>query len=293
MKALNRSFADYLLEVQSKLQWSDSNMADHLHVTGKDWEKISEGSKEPSLVELSAFAESLELDMERLFEQSLDLNLLCRRLNDGKDSLPERYIPGAFSRVRTSRTLLDFIEFYFGWRMRQKVLNHLNMNEAAIANPERFINVQFFMDICKTMKGFGYSDDILRRMGEFSIYSNRGGVVDRMFSDCPTPREVYEKVVPVLGTCFEKNHRYRILNLGENHCTMEALVQEELLDALKVSKIGSLEGCLTRGGVGASFALYAGPYQTSVKELECIHAGSHRCVFRLEWAPIKQLSYVQ
>jgi|GEM_PF-2827964 len=294
MSVLTRSFADYLLEFQSKLQWTDSDMADHLKITGKEWEKISDGSREPSLIALSAFAESLELDLDSLFQQNIDLNLLCRRWHsDQKDIIPDRYLPGAFSRVRTSRTLLDFIEFYFGWRMRQKVLGSLNMNEAAIADPERMINVQFFMDICKTMKTFGYSDEVIRRMGEFSVYSNRGGVVGQMFADCDTPKEVYEKVVPVLGNYFEKNHLYRILSLSDHHCTLETRVHEAVSDTLKVSKVGSLEGCMARTGVGSSFALYAGPYRTTVKETECMHRGSHRCVYHFEWSPIKQPSYVQ
>jgi DNA-binding XRE family transcriptional regulator len=290
----SRNFSDYLLEFQSKLEWTDEDMADHLKLTQKEWDKIATGSKEPSLMALSSFAENVDVDLETLFQQNLDFNTLQKRLNEGNvNAIPDRYIPGAFSRARTSRTLLEFIEFYFGWRMRQKVLKTLNMNEASIADPERLINIHFFMDICKSMKTLGYSDEVLRRMGEFSIYSNRGGVVGKMFADCSSPKDVYERFVPILGDYFEKNHTYRILSLGENHCTMEAKVQQQVAHELKVDKIGSLQGCVTRAGVGASFALYAGPFNTTVHEIECMHLGSHRCVFRIEWQPLMQPSCVQ
>ena len=290
MNSSPRLYSDYLLEVQAKLQWTDTDMADHLKLSHKEWRNISEGEKEPSLIALSSFAESIDVDIEKVFHQNLDLDLLIRRNTNGVDSLPEHYIPGAFSRVRTSKTLLDFIEFYFGWRMRQKVLSTLNMNEAAIADSERYINVNFFRDICDTMKSFDYNDEILRRMGEFSVYSNRSGVVGKMFEDCSTPRAVYEKAIPVLGTYFEKNHHYRILDISDHHCTMESRVHEQLAEELKTSKVGSVHMCTAREGVGSSFVLYAGAYRTTVTKLECIHTGSDRCVCRFEWAPLRRLT---
>jgi hypothetical protein len=291
LSAPRRQFSDYLLEVQTKLAWDHSEMADLLKVTGREWKKIAAGDKEPSLMALSAFAESTDVDLEKLFEQKLDLNVLqLRQLAGNLDALPEEYLTTAFSRVRTSRYLLDYVEFNFGWRLRSNILKRLEMNESAIADPERWINIKFYMDICEALKQLGYDHRVMQKMGEFSVHSNRSGAVGQAFSDCKTPTAVYEKLVPTLGTLFEKNHRYRILSLGPNHCTIESTDQQEVAHGLKLKLIGSREVCAAKAGVASSFAHYAGNYSTQVEQLECVHQGDQRCVYHVTWKPIKQLS---
>ena len=155
-----------------------------------------------------------------------------------------------------------------------------------VQNEDLFINMNFFTDICDTMKTLGCEDESLFYMGQFSSSANRSSAFAKEFSKLKGPKEVYENLVPVLGVHFEKNHLYAIKSLKSNLCEIESKPNEEVLDALKSNTLGSANSCSARRGVASSFALYHGDRDVTVEEVKCIHRGDTNCVYQVKWGPL-------
>jgi len=231
------------------------------------------------LDQLTKLTDELDCSAETFAQGIFDLSVIKSRKKAVQ--LPKRYQTAAFSKVRTSASLLEFIEVSFGKEYKNRILKTLQVNPMLLEDPDANISMRLVMDIANLLSFRKINPVFLQKMGSFSAFSNKTTRVGEFFSECRSNTEVYEKLVPVMGDFFEKNHSYKILKLNKNECWIEAKISHLVQDSLKVKNYGSIASCEVRRGVAGSFSLYIGHEVKQVEHPYCMHRGDPSCVYRV------------
>lgn len=229
-------------------------------------------------------ADTLKLSPEAIVSGKIDYRTLEISDPTASDALPEIYAHGAFSRRRTSSQLLDFLEVHYGWRMRSQILKHFGLNERIVAVPDGAISIRFLTDLCCYLIDHGFSEDALFKMGQYSVIANYASPLGRKFRESDGPKSLIESTfTEIVNQFFDKNFLYKLIELNDTSCTVEARLNPEASDTSKSGTIGSVLSCKTRGGTFSSLFGYLDLPYAKVTEKTCVHRGDPRCRYEIDF----------
>jgi predicted hydrocarbon binding protein len=213
--------------------------------------------------------------------QAIDFGLLASRVRGDAGQFPERYVAGAFSRKRTSINILAYLEDFHSWEMRDQILRQFQMSEAALRDPNEWINVRFLSDLCEYLSKHGFSESALVAMGSYSLITNFDSNLGIEFRKLQSPSEVIENCFGPLVTLYDRNIDYKIAELHEECAVIEARSNRDVLDALKIREIGNTPYCQVKSGVFSSLVGYLGLPFARVEETSCVHRGDEYCRYEI------------
>src|SRR4051794_25195032 len=115
LKLLNHSLWRTLEKVRKTVEWSHSQLADHLGLTLREYHKFRVTGHPLSVTAIFNLANELGLNAEQLCFGQVDFETLLKHyVRADLAAVPERYSQGAFSRRRTSLHMVDFCDAHFG-----------------------------------------------------------------------------------------------------------------------------------------------------------------------------------
>lgn len=242
---------------------------------------------QPPLSAVEAVAEALDLDPERILAGEVDIHALLAHRGGSVCHLPQRYERAAFSRLRTSSHLLDYVELHFGWRARQRILNRFQITDSLFLSKDHQINIRFLSDVCDLLHHSGVSFEQLRRMGMHSTIANYHSPLGEIFRQHPDPMDLWQTAVFELGhRYYDRNFIYRIDSLTRDELRLEAAPNPEVQEALDTRYIGSPAVCASKSGTIAALTTYVGLPSAPIRETRCIHRGDPVCFFVLDLQPV-------
>ncbi len=227
---------------------------------------------------IEALSEELEITTEAIRSGALDYRTLAQRQAGNATCLPEKYAVGAHSKVRTSSHILDYIEIHHGWRARNQILRHFQLNESIFANPETKISIRFLAELWTYLHSKGVTIKEFHQIGKYSVISNINNPVGQHFRKLPNPKAAYESLITeIVHLHYDKNFTYSLKKLEKTNCVIEAKPNPMVLDELKNSFIGNIGTCASRGGTISSLLGYLDLPDANVIETTCVHRGDPQC----------------
>jgi hypothetical protein len=239
---------------------------------------------------LENLAEMIDLTPENIVSGNIDFKTVAKRHAGYSTYLPEKYSRFAYSKIRTSSYLLDYVEMVYGWKTRRSILRHFQLNESIFSDLDKQISVQFISDLCLHLTQKGLVLPEFYSIGKYSTISNRNSAVGSLFRELGRPRVAYEKCfTEFIGKYYDQNFVYTLMSLKGTTCVLEARPHQRVLDELHVSTIGNAATCASRGGTFASIMGYLGAADADVIESSCIHKGDAHCIYVIDFEKAERI----
>jgi hypothetical protein len=233
---------------------------------------------------LEDFSELIDLTPEAIVSGKIDFKAVSKRQEGYAAYLPERYSTAAHSKVRTSSYLLDYVEIFFGWRVRNRILRHLQLNESVFANLDRPISVNLPTDLCAHLNSMGLKLPDFYEIGKYSVVSNSNGAVGGLFRKLKSPDIAYEKCfTEIIGKYYDENFLYSLKSVNKSRCVLEVRPRPQVIEELSGKLPGSKATCASRGGGFASIVCYLDAPEAVVNETTCIHRGDQKCTYIIDF----------
>jgi hypothetical protein len=264
---------------------SDEEWSDCLQLSPGRYQRLIE-QKEIALSDqiLEDFSELIDLTPEAIISGKIDFKVVAKRQEGHAAYLPERYSVAAHSKVRTSSYLLDYVEIFFGWRIRNRILRQFQLNESVFANLDRPISVNLPTDLCAHLKDFGLKLPSFYEIGKYSVVSNANSAVGEVFRKIKTPKAAYEKCFnEIVGQYYDQNFIYSLEKTKGSTCVVSVRPNPKVLEELGVSILGNSGTCASRGGTFASIMGYLSASDADVTESTCIHRGDSHCTYIIDF----------
>ncbi len=273
-----------LERIRSSLDLSTDHWQSILRMTEEEIRLAASGKGpllENAIIRLS---ESLDLDPDAVMQGTLDFKALRARGQGVTDFLPERYSVASKSKRRTSAHILDFLEISRGWRARQKALRRFQISEAVFSNLDGQINILFLQDLCDYLISEGFSLRDLYKIGQYSTLTNQGSQLASIYRQLGVPKLAYEVgFTELVQKYYEQNYTYRLLKLEDGKCTVEAVINPEVGEALRSKSYGNSGVCAAKCGTMASITAYISLPCSKVREISCIHNDDPSCMFEIDF----------
>ena len=305
-RRLEKNTSRNLIEIYERLRFAanvdEQTWLDIVRLTSTEYEKIRDGVKELPATTLAHVADGFHLNISSLVSGKIDYRAVSEQFRGNSSYVPERYMVGAFSKRLTVRNILNYLQETSGWRFADDVRRHIQIHPAALHDVDMPININAMLDIYRYLRTErNFKDRSFRAIGEHSAVTMLrrlqvenetpfAQTVQRILSQAKTMDQFWEIIVLELPTLFEKNCTYRILKLSKSKCLLVSVASAEAVEALKVKRVGSLEGCLVRAGICSTFPSYLGLRPSTVIETRCVHRGDSACIFEIDYS--NTLDYV-
>jgi DNA-binding Xre family transcriptional regulator len=233
---------------------------------------------------LDRLANALEVTPEDILNGSVDFKLLAQRAAGHATALPEKYSRARYSKVRTSAYLLDYIEIRYGWQVRNRILQHFQINESIIADPDMQISIRFLADLCDYLTIHGFALSGFHEIGKFSSTSNSSGTLASLFRQEVSPMKAYERCfAELIDKYYDQNNVYTLRSLYSQSCSVEAQPHPRLLDDSDGHFFSNESICVAKGGGFASIMDYLSLPDAKVVEAECVNRGDQRCRYEIDF----------
>lgn len=286
MQAGQGTLPNTLERLRDSLDLSVREWASMLEVTERAYRSQLSGASRITLEQsvIESLADELEITPEAIMTGDIDFSVVAKRRVGLATALPERFAKSAYSKVRTSSHLLDYIEMHLGWRARSQVLRRFQLNDSIFADLDYEINVLFISELCERLHREGMPLESFYEMGKLSVISNLNGSLSTLFSKEPGPKSLYERCFnELISKYYDRNFDYRLASLGDDRCVVFAKPREQVLDELRLCALGNSATCAARAGTFASLTGYLGLPDAEVIESECIHRGGSHCRYDIDF----------
>jgi hypothetical protein len=226
---------------------------------------------------LVPIVDRFNLSLDSIIEGRVDFAAVSQHCLGNDIYIPERYTVGAYSRRRTMRYLLEYVETHLGIDERSRIMRQLQVPERALDLLDEKININFAVDLMKELAQRGAPTDFFRGMGSYSIRKTKNLPFAAELAASRTVMELYENYVEDKVKWLEKNSVYKYIAIDGESFIIEARNNEEVIDSLKDKKYGSRQACEYKIGVMTHIAEYAGFPAVRAEKLQCIHQGDECC----------------
>lgn len=249
-------------------------------LTKRKFDRVNAGTELLPITAIHYVAEYLNLSVEAIAKGALDFMALAEHYEGNLEYIPERYLKGAFSKRLTALNFLDYLETYFGWELREKILQKLQTTEFAIRRASEPINIKFITDIGDYLRNYSFDDKDIFRIGMHTLVTNQDNPFARNLAASTTPIEIFERYDAEVAF-VEKNGRYPIIKRDGETFILEFRPNPGVLDALEVDKFGSPLLCSYKAGLMAALPGYLNLPYADVREIACVHRGDQACRYEV------------
>ena len=223
-----------------------------------------------------------QLDPIHILKGTLDLASFSKRMKGDADSLPERYVPCAYSSRRTMAAFLSHFESTYGSVHLDRLLRHLQVNESVFLKLNDRINILFAMDLAHYLEGLKVSDSLFNEIGIESITATRSSDLGIFCRSARTVDELFERYFHGVPKYLEINGIHTLSRLRGNRCTFEVKSNPDVCDGLGIKKIGHAKLCRVREGISSAVTRYLDLPNAVVREKSCAFHGHAACTFEMD-----------
>ena len=199
--------------------------------------------------------------------------------------MPDRYRMAAFSRVRNSLFILDFVELHFGWRARAHLLQHFQMNEAIFSNADNLINFLFPSDLCDHLSKYFMTDDVLASIGSSSMKGPAVVPLVKELKGVKSVSELYERIfTDLMEKYFEESFAYQLTSLNQTECVFTCKPSPRLVAGLGENAIGGPATAFVRRGLAGGYPALLGLPAALVKQTASLHHGDKELRYEVDFS---------
>lgn len=282
---ITRPLTENLERLRITLDYDLKSWADLLRLTESEYVLFLKGKKPLDIMRLAELSRQTHLSLDAFVEGKIDFKAVAAQYQGFSTYIPEQYTISALSKRRTSITVLDYLEKYFGWQTRQAVLRKTQVQESSFSDPEKTINLRFLNDTLKFLSSNGFTHDSIAAIGMHSAVTNSTSPFTKILRSLPRLRDIPDYTInSLVPKYFDRNHHYRILSLDDTSCVFEVTPVKELRSNLSFNEIASRELCAYRKGVASSFFAHAGLPFGKTTELACVHDGAPACKYIIDFS---------
>lgn len=257
------------------LDLDDRTLSDMLLLTHQELVKYRETRANLPFIKLFNLSDRLNLGFDLIVTGKIDFQALAHHFRGDSNFLPEKYKVCALGKRRTSLVMLNFIENHLGWKTRHEILKCFQTNESIFANVDAPISFSFATDLSQHLLNFRMGKNIVARIGIHSFLKTSPEQVKFELHDCKHVGEIYERMCEeIVAKYFEKNFIYKMIAKNESSCSIIAIPNPELVEALKNQKPGNPATSLVRQGIASAYPGLLGLPMAIVREKESIYDGS-------------------
>lgn len=239
--------------------WTDTQAADALGLTQEEYLARKNSRADMPASGTLILAEELGIGVENLIYGRVDLAALAQHYRGQKTYLPERYLRSAQTKKRVALNLLNYIENKFGWARRADLLKDLQIHEAALANPDEGISLNFSVDTFNWLFRYDRKPSQLEELGENLWFNNRN---ENLTKELSASRSVFELLEHLfagpLEKYLEKNFSWRIWKMNTSRIVVRGFPNADVETAIGTEAIQDYPTSLVRKGMFASLPRYLG-----------------------------------
>jgi hypothetical protein len=272
-----------LERVQVSLGVDNALFAELMRLTENEWLRLKGSGREPVVRSVMALAQELRVSFEALMEDRVDYSTMALQFHGHEGCLPERYLCGAFGRMRIAQDYLDRVEKHLGWRKRAHLLRHLQLTEQALSDPETPINLNLTTDIIQWVLAEDGDDGTLLRMGSGLLEAQRQGPIGLALAPSQNLRELYEGFFGgVLERFWEKNYLWRLHSLTATEARIRGVPNPDMLQMIGERCAKNYATCLLRKGIVSAIPTLLGYAPNEVTKTACVALGDDYCEFSVD-----------
>jgi hypothetical protein len=265
---------DVIERISTTLDLKDSELADLLLLTRRELLKHRESKKDLPMNKLFNLSERLNVGFDLIVTGKIDYQAMAHHFFGDNEYLPEKYSNCKLGRRSSSIMILDFIENNFGWKERQSILRHFQLNEAIFANPNDPISFSFNTELIDYIVKYKIDKSYLPLIGTQSFLKYNPAAVKKELVGCADVGEIYERFCDhIIGKYFEKNFQYKIEKMNKDGCIVIATPNRELIENLKTDTPGTSLTSLYRLGIASIYPSIIGLPQATAKQTASIYDG--------------------
>ncbi len=280
----NNHLGDTLERLRLTLKMPEKDWLELVGLSPRAYSDVKAGRAQVSIAHLNAVAQDFDLSLESFMSGDIDFQAVAAKSSGEVGFIPERYRNAAFSFRRSSVNALNYIEEFFGWKVRAQALRRLQVDESVFANPEEKISVRFVSDLCEFLYSRNVTPNDFFSMGAYSVVTYQNSPISARLSRSRDVRELFENmIVECLPRFVERNYIYSLSRLGPTSCEIKAELNPELVDALNGQKAGNTHFCQNKLGHTAAIPAYLGLPFATVMETTCVHRGDDACRFEVDF----------
>ncbi len=254
-----------------------------LQLSEREYQKCRDDLDRTPAEAVFALCDALHIGIEQLWAGNIDFESVLAHFYETPHHLPERYRQGAFSKVRTIRNTLNFVESVSGYDLRHHALMAMQTKESTLLDLDAPVNLHMVSDLFSYLRRHGFRDGHFFEVGVNSVALNKNTLLAHELDGTRRPKELYQKLIEELTPFFERNCDYQIVKLTQAECLIESKINQEVSEALKTSKPGSMNGCLVRKGILASAPAFARLPFSSVTKVSCVYDNAPACRFHVKF----------
>jgi hypothetical protein len=173
------------------------------------------------------------LTEEQCRDGQFDIKLLRKRIYGDRMSLPDLYEESAYSYVRSSGHILEYLKLLYGQHYVDKLLMSMNIHPCYFDDPTRKINILFFMDLLKHCSNIGFGREEFRRLASSLFLMVEGTQIASKFPRARSFEEAYCTIDE--GTyLFETNFDYKF-NIASSGFELTAVPKDEIAELIEKS----------------------------------------------------------
>lgn len=276
-------------ETFERLRWtanlSQQKWIDLMGIQWWQYHRIKAGTEAIPNKVIERVAQYFKISPKNLIAGNVDFGEVAAMVHKGS-ALPERYTKAAYGRKRTTITSIEFLEKYFGWRLKLDVLAAHGATEADLRDPFSPISMHLISDICAYLhdhRQFRAPD--FQAMGAYSYFANRKTLVGKIFSEMRSPSELYEFFILEAMKIFEQNCIYSIERKNDNGMTIDVLTHPDVAAECGVRHLGNVHTCHLKAGMVVTLPRYLNLPNAKVRKTACVHQGDSVCRYEVDFPP--------
>lgn len=206
-------------------------------------------------------------------------------------AIAERYSYATYSGTRPIINIVDFLEQHRGTRAKVNLMRKFQLSENFLSDSTQKTNIFLITDIVDYLdKTYNFSNSEFLAMGQRTPIVSRSLFMNDEFLSKRTIQETLQHFIEECGPFFDKNNKYRILEMFGDYAIVEALPNKHVLEELEIRphQFGSEKHCLTRTGVFSSITWHKYHTYAKVKKIASLYEGASSNKYLFDMTPFRK-----
>ncbi len=266
-------FWNSINEIRNAIQADRAEMASLLKISTFEYISMEARGTTPSIDKVSFMAERFGITIGLIFQGEVDLEKLVADYRGNMTLLPCRYSYAKLSKARTVSSCLDYIELKYGDSVKKFILDSIQVSHEFFKNPDRGLNLNVLIDICRKLEFLGFKEDDYIKMGNFSYLTNKYNHIGTKLSSYSSVFDLFEDVNENVSKVYEQNFNYRVDRVGFDTIYLHGRPTELSQELHKGKEIGSHYTDMTKMGIISTLPCYQGLRPARVIKTKCVLQG--------------------
>jgi hypothetical protein len=281
---------DSIERLQALSRLNESDWLDLMNVSWAEYDSFRAGLDRLPYAAFEKVADYFELATVDLFIHKIDFRDIAQRQTPRHARLPDRFLAGAYGRLRSTIGAIESLEKNYGWRLKHDVLRQFQLFEPSLMNPFAPVSIRLMTEICEYLHHRQFSERDFFNMGTYAYDSDRESLIGSIYRELTNFREAFKVFATVLMPLFGQNCSYGFQMKDEHTGVLVMRSNPDIAAELRLKVLGSPHICQVKAGSWASLLFYFQMTLPQVTHPECEHRGDAACKFVFDFSNCQNLS---